>query len=149
MILEKSMFYYLRFRSLLSSGFQKYNFAIRDEKTITNLSGGINSPSEVTFCGYILNPETMNCRPDFSPFFGRSLVHGITFQNRRNEDVCTFIKGKMLFMSRLKLDPLFLDAFTNSNLTIAANIFEAFYVLALRLDSMLDSLFFEERKSSS
>ncbi len=60
-----------------------------------------------------------------------------------------FIKHKILFTSVFKLDPLYLDPSFNKRATILENLFESFYVCALRFDAMVDSLLFASGKDVS
>ncbi len=72
-----------RFLQLMKTGFPKYGCTINAAKTVTNLaSADVSSVSHrplLSHCGALIDADTRQVRPDFSPYFGRNIVHAMSF----------------------------------------------------------------------
>jgi hypothetical protein len=78
-----------------------------------------------------LSNNSSSSRPDFSPYFGRN----IAFAARLNcpfGGVKSFLERRLAFLVTLKLNPLYVDGAYNSENVVMKNVFESFYVTALR-----------------
>ena len=63
------------FLSLMEKGFPNYGCNIRKEKTVTNLRNA--TASEFAFCGALLGADSLQARPDYGSYFGKSIVHSL------------------------------------------------------------------------
>ena len=88
----------------LKQGFPEYGCELQCDKTVTN-----EDKNEVSFCGALLDFTTGMTRPDFSPYFDRSVVHANKFKLGSNSESSAedFIAFKMKFLCVIKFDPLF------------------------------------------
>ena len=95
------------------------------------------------FCGAILHPENLSCRPDFDGYHEKNVVYswnlGMKFKQQSWSE---FIKGKIMYVCAMNMKPLYLDEAINGRDHVMKNVFEASYLTALKLHSLLASFFF-------
>lgn len=134
-----------RFLDTMKTGFDNYGCIVQAEKTVTNFEVKEleMDMQDIVFCGARVHPVNLSCRPDFSGYFGRNIAFASTFTTWAVTDKQAFIDRKMLFVCNLKMKPLYLDETLNGAKNVLANLYEMHYVTALRLHSLLASLYFQ------
>ena len=114
-----------------------------DEKA-GNIVTGTGKP--LNYCGAILHPKNLQCRPDFQGFQTQNIAYSSKFFLSFHNDPKDFILSKMKFVSPLYVKPLFIDLELNGLVTVMKNVFEICYINALKLHSLLTSMYFIQKK---
>ena len=125
----------------MENGFPNYSCQIQVSKTATNFLNK-DSSKVLKYCGTVLHPLTLQCRPNFENWFGRNVLYASNLAMTYPQSVMAFIERKMLFVCTIHFKPLYFDQELNSLTYVIQNIYEASYLTALKLHSLLTSLIF-------
>ena len=138
-----------RFAERINRGFPDYGCKIRKDKFKTNIgdSEPYSCKTPIVFCGAVLDPVSLSCKPDFSTYMNRNIAYASTFNTHSFADPQAFILKKMLFLVSLKMQALYLDESFNGRKIVIENAFEMYYVSALRFHSLVDSLIFSNGRN--
>ena len=134
-----------QFIARMNQGFSDYNCEIQKTKTKDNIEEKKPRQGEkvpIVFCGAIIDPINLSCRPDFSAYVDKNIAYASTFNVHAFSDPFVFIMKKMLFLVGLKIQALYLDESYNGRHRVISNAFEIHYMSALRFHSLTDSLIF-------
>lgn len=136
------------FLKTMTQGFPDYGCEIQASKTATNITedNDLSVPrTKLTFCGALIDPKSLSCRPDYESYLYKNIAYSSKFNLVDN--LGQFVSTKMLFVCNLKMKPLFLDVAINGVEVVIGNLYEMHYITALKLHSLLASVFFHYGKS--
>ena len=131
---------------VMEKGFaEDYSCTIQQSKTATNFDSttSLTSPqtsAKLRFCGTIINPSTLQCRPNFEGYHHKNVSYASSLAMTFPQPKFDFITNKLLFICTLHLKPLYIDEEVNGQLVALENIFEATYLVALKLHSLFSSM---------
>ena len=93
------------FLTRMHQGFPQYGCSIQTSKTATNF----HPPTlrNLHFCGAILDPKTLDCRPDYSVYHGKNIVYASNLGMNFQQSISEFVKSKILFVSTLNLKKIY------------------------------------------
>ena len=132
------------FVTVMSAGFPDYGCEMQADKLATNLT---HSDRKLVFCGIRIDPESLSLAPDVTKLFRQNIVYSIRFHDPSTAVPEVLLLKRLKFLLALKMQRGFLDTNINGRRQVLANLFTIHYVTALRLHSMLDSLFFVHSRS--
>lgn len=131
---------------VMENGFASdYSCIIQASKTATNFAPKnqdvqTQHQKSLKFCGAIIDPMTLKCRPNFKAYHLKNIIYASNLAMPFPQTTINFITTKMLFICTLHLKPLYINEEINGPLVSLENIYEATYLVALKLHSILSSL---------
>ncbi len=134
------------FLEQMHQGFPDYDCRIQSSKTSTNFQSDFQKKPLLHFCGAVLNPKTLSCRPDLETYQGHNLVYASNLGMKFSQTISDFIKGKILFVATLNMKKLYLDSDLNGEENVLKNVFNTSYFTALKLHSLLASFYLAPKK---
>ncbi|XP_059089014.1 telomerase reverse transcriptase-like [Tigriopus californicus] len=139
----------LHFLRRMKAGFPNYGCHVQTFKTQTNSLQweGVQPCHTTIFCGARIDFRMKEVRPDFSPLQGLNLCQTLKFNLANLDQVEPFVRAKALFLSTLKLEPIYLDRAYNSDQTVAENFFVLMAIFAMRTLAMVRVLFLSQKPS--
>lgn len=139
----------VNFLTRMKAGFPNYGCQMQTFKTQTNALQWADSESCQTtvFCGAEIDFRLKEVRPDFAPLQGLNLCQTMKFNTKSLDQAEPFLKAKALFLSTLKLEPIYLDRAFNSEQTIVENLYVLMVIFAMRALTMVKVLFVSQEPS--
>ena len=132
------------FLQMMENGFPDYSCKVQRSKTTTNFKNNCNA---LKYCGTILHPQTLQCRPDLGNLFGKNVLYASNLAMTFPQPIMAFIEKKMLFICTIHFKALYLDEKLNGPIFVIENLYEASYLAALKLNSLIASLIFAKDKT--
>ena len=132
-----------KYLQVMENGFvTDYSCAIQASKTATNFTprNDVQEEKLLKFCGAIIDPLTLQCRPNFKAYHHKNVIYASNLAMPFPQSIIHFITTKLLFICTLHLKPLYINEEINGPLVSLENIYEASYLVALKLHSILSSL---------
>ena len=117
----------------LVPGIPEYNCHVNEEKTLCNFNHGstntVHHTAPFPWCGLLIDPCSLEIRPDYSRYLGRPTTDSITTELSRCPG--TALKDKLVYCMRNKCHAIFLDPRINSSHVIRTNIYDVFLHMAI------------------